>query len=473
VQPRKEEKSMTAPHHDDTFRTADHVSDRRSFIKAAAAAGLGATLLGGKQARAQNRPSIGPAPAGLFKTDPMDRVKIAFVGVGGMGSAHVRNFLKIDKVDIVAVCDIVEEKAKRIAKWCTDDGRPAPTLYTRGDHDFKRLCETEDVDIVYTATPWRWHVPVCVAAMVNGKHAATEVPAAVHTEGCWQLVETAEKYKKHCVMMENCCYDRVELMILNMVRKGLFGELLHGEGAYNHDLRGVKFAVPGEGEWRREHSKKRDANLYPTHGLGPVAQCMNINRGDQFDYLVSMSTNSRGLQEYARKRFGEDDPRHHEQYLLGDVNICLIKTKLGRTITVIHDTNLPRPYSRAIMMQGTKGVARKYPEALIHIEGRTEGHGWEKLEDYRAEFEHPLFTNLQKKSAGAGHGGMDYIEDYRLIQSLLRGEPMDMDVYDAAAWSVITDATETSNGARSKTVDIPDFTRGQWKHRPPLGIVED
>jgi hypothetical protein len=314
-------------------------------------------------------------------------------------------------------------------------------------------------------------VPVCIAAMENGKHAATEVPAAYTVDGCWQLVETAERLAKHCVMMENCCYDRIELMILNMVRKGLFGELIHAEGAYNHDLRGVKFSAGGEGLWRRDHSMTRDGNLYPTHGLGPVAQCLNVNRGDQFDYLVSMSSNSRGLQLWAAEQYPEDSPYRKEKYVLGDVNVSLIRTKLGRTITLIHDTNLPRPYSRAIMMQGTRGIARKYPEPLIHIEGRSEGHGWEKMADYAEEFEHPLWASMTEKSKGAGHGGMDYIEDYRLIECLRKGLPMDMDVYDAAAWSVICELSERSVADRSRSVDVPDFTRGRWKTNKPLEII--
>jgi predicted dehydrogenase len=450
-----------------------HRPDRRQFIKAGAAMGLGAAITGlAREASADGAPAIGPAPPRPFTNEPMERVRMAFVGVGGMGSAHVNNFLKMDEVDIVAVCDIKPDRIKRIQDRCVSNGRPEPVAYSRGPWDFRRLCETEDVDLVFTATPWRWHVPVCVAAMTNGKHAATEVPAAVTIDECWQLVETAERLQKHCVMMENCCYDRVELVILNMVRKGLFGELLHAEGAYNHDLRGVKFSVPGEGEWRRDHSMTRNGNLYPTHGLGPVAQCLNINRGDQFDYLVSMSSNSRGLQLWAQERFAEGDPRRDERYVLGDVNVSLIGTKLGRTITLIHDTNLPRPYSRAIMMQGTRGIARKYPDPLIHIEGRSQGHGWEKLADYYSEFDHPLFTGLQEKSKGAGHGGMDFIEDYRLIQCLLKGEPMDMDVYDAAAWSAIGEASERSVARRSRPIDIPDFTRGRWATREPLGIVE-
>lgn len=448
-----------------------HQLDRRDAIKLGALTGLG-TALGGLSLAGCAGPGrrLSPAPTQPFSAPPLSRVRIGFVGVGGMGSAHVRNFLKIDGVEIKAVCDIVPEKVARIQSWVADAGQPKPTGYSRGERDFQRLCAEEDLDLVFTATPWRWHVPVCVAAMNNGKHAATEVPAAVTLDECWQLVETAERQNKHCVMMENCCYDRPEMMVLNMVRQGLFGEVVHGECGYLHDLRGVKFAKSGEGLWRRAHARTRNGNLYPTHGLGPIAQCMNINRGDQFDYLVSMSGPSRGLQLWQREHLHPDDPRHHETYVLGDINVSLIKTLKGRTIYLVHDTNLPRPYSRINMIQGTRGLFVGYPNR-IHIEGRGPAHQWEDAELYYAEFEHPLWKKLREDARGAGHGGMDYIKDYRLIQCLRAGAPTDMNVYDAAAWSVVSALTEKSVANRSRAVDFPDFTRGRWQTNRPLGII--
>ena len=445
--------------------------NRRDFVRFGAAAGVGAMLGSAVSGCAHAGKRLGPAPAGLFAAPPIDRVRIGFVGVGGMGSGHVRNLLKIDGAELRAVCDIVPEKVERIQKWVQEAGQPKPAGYSRGDTDFVRMCEEQDLDLVYTATPWRWHVPVCLAAMKNGKHAATEVPAAVTMDECWQIVEAAEKCRKHCVMMENCCYGRSEMMVLNMVRKGLFGELIHGEGGYLHDLRGVKFSPHGEGLWRRDHSMTRDGNLYPTHGLGPIAQWMNINRGDRFDYLVSMSSMSRGLNLYAAEQFGDDDPRATMDYALGDVNTCLIRTVKGRTITLVHDCSSPRPYSRINMIQGTKGVFRGYPDR-IHIERRTSGHNWESLEGYTEEYDHPLWKANAEQALGAGHGGMDYIEDFRLIHCLRNGLPLDMDVYDAAAWSVVSELSERSVANRSRPVDVPDFTRGRWKTYPPLGIVE-
>jgi hypothetical protein len=441
---------------------------RRDFLATGAAA-IGAGALAPRQTAAASRPA--QTPVGPFAAAPIETVRIGFVGVGGMGTVHVRNLVRIPGCRITAVCDIVEAHAERAAGLITEAGFPRPALYTRGPTDFVRLCETEDLDLVYTATPWEWHVPVCVAAMRNGKHAATEVPAAYTLDDCWQLVEEAERHRKHCVMMENCNYDRMELMVLNLVRQGLFGEILHGECGYLHDLRSVKFSDRGEGLWRRAHSMERNGNLYPTHGLGPVANCMDINRGDRFEYLVSMSGPSRGLQAWARDHFPPEAPQRRETYVLGDVNVSLIRTAAGRTIYVSHDTNLPRPYSRIHLVQGTKGLFQGYPNR-VYVEGRSTGHRWDTADTWLGEFEHPLWRFEEARRATAGHGGMDYLEDYRLITCLREGLPTDMNVYDAAALSVVTPLSEWSVANRSRPVDFPDFTRGAWRTTPPWGIVE-
>ncbi|MGB8957870.1 MAG: Gfo/Idh/MocA family oxidoreductase [Candidatus Aminicenantales bacterium] len=443
---------------------------RRDFLKIGAAAGLGAAVAGlGLEAKPSGLPSEARSQ---FRAPAIPTVKVGFVGVGGMGSAHVQNYLNIEGVEIKAICDIRPAHVERAQKWVVDAGQPKPAGYSKGPRDFERMCETEDLDLVMTATPWEWHVPVCLAAMKNGKHAATEVPAAMSLEDCWALIESAEKSKKHCQMMENCCYDRIELMTLNLVRQGVLGEVLHAEAGYLHDLREVKFSSEGEGLWRRAWSQKLNGNLYPTHGLGPVAQCMNVNRGDAFDTLVSMSSPARGLHEYAVATFGADSPQAKERYVLGDVNTSLIKTKLGKTIILIHDTNLPRPYTRINLVQGTRGLAHKWPDR-IYIEGQAaKAHEWDDFEKFAAKYEHPLWKAIASKGEGRGHGGMDYIEDYRLIQSLRKGEPLDQDVYDAAAWSAIVGASVQSVAGKGKPVAIPDFTRGQWKTNPPLGIIE-
>ncbi len=454
--------------------------NRRNFVKFGALGGLGVALAGMKQAGAQcacdRAPHLGPAPAELFRSQPLEKIRVGFIGIGGMGGGHLNNYLKIAQtfpVQIVAVCDIDPGNLKSAADRVVKAGQPEPTQYgERGEYDWIRMLDTEELDLVFTATPWRWHTPICVKAMETGSHAATEIPAALTLEECWQLVETAEKTKKHCVMMENCNYDSVEMTILNMVRKGLFGQILHAECGYLHDLRGVKFSSGGEGRWRWFHSTQRDGNLYPPHGLGPVSQCMNINRGDRYDYLVSMSSPSVGLQEYVREHLPVTDERRHVTYKLGDVNSSLIKTVNGCSILVVHDTNLPRPYSRKVLVQGSKGIVQKYPEPLIHIEGLSEGHGWEPLSKYTEKYSHPLLARLKSMAEGAGHGGMDFVEDFRLIECLIKGEPMDMDVYDAAALSAVQPLSVASVADRSRPKDCPDFTRGMWKKWPPLGIIE-
>ena len=441
--------------------------DRRDFLKLSATVGTGLALGGAALSGCANPPMASSAFPPEIKAAPIDTLRVGFVGVGGMGSNHVRNFLNIEAVRICAVCDIVEEKVARIQQWVQDAGQPKPTGYSRSETDFVRMCEQEDLDLVFNATPWRWHVPVCLAAMNAGKHAATEVPAAVTIDECWQLVETSEKTRRYCVMMENCCYDRMELMVLNMVRRGLLGELLHAECGYLHDLRGLKFSSKGEGLWRLAHSINRNGDLYPTHGLGPVAQCMNINRGNQFDYLVSMGGKSRGLNLFAADKFGPDSPQAKQKYALSNVVTTLIHTKSGQTIVLKHDTDSPRPYSRDILIQGTNGIVRKYPQEKIHIQTRSPKHKWEPLKNYTEEYEHKFWKEIGQKAKGKGHGGMDYIEDYRLVKCLREGSPPDMDVYDAAAWSVVSELSERSIANKSRPIHFPDFTRGMWKTRKP------
>jgi predicted dehydrogenase len=450
--------------------------DRRDFIRAAAIAGAGLglgvdPLHAGDRAPAP-RTAAGTASDGLLVNAPLERVRMGFVGVGHQGTGHVRNFLKIDNVDVVAICDIVPAHVERSQKLVTDAGRPKPTGYAGGVEDYRRMIDTEQLDLVFVATPWEWHAPVLLHAMNAGKHAATEVPLGVTLDELWEIVETAERTQRHCVMMENCCYDRAEMMILNMARQGLFGDLLHAECGYLHDLRELKLTDYYVNRWRVKHSITRNGDLYPTHGIGPVAQWMSVNRGNQFDYLVSMATASRGLGQWAAEHIGPDSPEARQHYALGDVVNTLIRTKSGQTILVTHDTNLPRPYSRKILLQGTEGVVRKYPEQKIHIEGRSKAHQWEPLQGYQAEFEHPIWKALQERAAGAGHGGMDYIEDFRLIQCLREGTPMDMDVYDGAAWTAVIMLSEQSIAQRSRPMDFPDFTRGAWMRRAPLGIVK-
>ena len=461
---------MSDPHNSDFFGRRELLKLGAAGLGLGAASGLSPTPAAADLDHQQQRPDLGPAPVKPFATDPIDIVRVGFVGVGGMGGAHVRNFLGLEGIEIVALCDIDSARNEEVSSWVTEDGRAPPAMYGRHETDFVRMCETEDLDLVFTATPWEWHVPVCVSAMENGKHAATEVPATYTMDDCWRLVEYAEKYRKHCVMMENCNYDRPEMMVFHMARLGLFGDILHAECGYLHDLREIKFSEVGEGLWRRAHSMVRDGNLYPTHGLGPVANVMDINRGDQFEYLVSMSSPSQGLQEWAMANYPENHLKRRERYVLGDVNTTMIKTVRGRTIYLSHDTNLPRPYSRIHMVQGTKGLFQGYPHR-VHIEGLSPGHEWQDWMDLRDKYDHPLWKDLEEQSEGAGHGGMDFIEDYRLVKCLREGKPTDMNVYDAAAMSVITPLSEWSVANRSRPIDVPDFTRGRWAQWPKLEIL--
>lgn len=446
-------------------------SNRREFLKTATVAGVGLTLSGMAGAGCAPvwlKASPGPAPVGK----PMEKVRIGFVGVGGMGTAHVSNLLSIEGAEIRAVCDIVESRVTRAQEMTMKAGQPRPEGYSRGELDFKRMCQRDDLDLIYTATPWEWHVPVCLEAMNTGKHAATEVPAAYTIDDCWRLVETSEATGRYCMMMENCNYDRVEMMILNMVKKGIFGELLHAEGGYLHDLRDVKHDLDGEGAWRRAHAMKRNGDLYPTHGLGPIAQCLDINRGNNFETLVSFGSKTRGLHLYAAERFGPDSPQAKERFALSDVVTTLIRTMHGETVVLTHDTSSPRPYSRNILVQGTKGVVRKYPDPKVYVEKRSPDDRWEPIDEYMKQFKHPVWVELEDKSKGAGHGGMDFIEDYRLIQALRLGVQPDMDVYDAAALSAVTELSEQSIAGNGKPQRFPDFTRGMWKAPRTLRVME-
>ena len=440
---------------------------RRRFIEVSAAASL--------TARFPSPVAAGPSSSGyhadFFRSAPIPVVRVGFVGCGLQGTEHIKNLLDIEGVEVRAVCDILPEKTERAQTLAKAAGKREPKAFTRGPRDFERLCAEEDLDLVYTATPWEWHVPVMLEAMKNGKHAATEVPAAQTVENCWKLVEAAEKEQRHCILMENCCYDRPELMVLHMLRKGLFGEAMHAEVGYQHDLRSIKFEDKDEGLWRRAHATRLNANLYPTHGLGPAAQAMGVNRGDQFDYIVAMASTSRGLQDFQREHLPEGDPRRKERYVLGDVHTSLIKTKLGKTIYMVHDTNLPRPYARYNVFQGSKGIYSGFPPRF-YFDGQTPAHRYKPLEDFAAEWDHPLWKADRVKNAKNGHGGMDFLEDLRLIECLQQGLPTDYDVYDAASWSCMVELTARSAASRSKAMDVPDFTRGRWQGRAPLGIIE-
>jgi predicted dehydrogenase len=396
---------------------------------------------------------------------------IGIIGVGGRGTSLLEDLLAANG-NVRAICDIVPDKAKHAQQLIEKAGQPTPELYTQSDHAYEQLVARDDLDIVIIATPWLWHVPMAVAGMQKGKHVAVEVPAATTIEDCWRLVDTSEATRRHCIMLENCCYGYNETLILRMVHGGKLGDLLYGEGAYLHDLREELFSNKGEGLWRRTVHTERNGNLYPTHGLGPVANYMGINRGDRFDYLVSMSTPQRGLDVYRSAHLEKGDPRWAERYVAGDMNTSLIKTANGLTITLKHDVSNPRPYDRINTIAGTKGVFADYPPR-IYLDGQKGEEAWATLDVYK-EYEHPLWRqegDVARKAGG--HGGMDFIMLFRLLECMRKGLAPDMDVYDAASWSAPGPLSLASLHGGSGPAKFPDFTRGHWKDRPGSPIGRD
>lgn len=438
--------------------------DRRDFLKLGAV--VGASLATGTPtaltAAAPPRPQLHDTMMGVpFAATATPR--IAIVGTGLRGRSVLHELLGVGNVRITALCDTVPAKVAMAQEQMRKAGHTYDVAtFTTGDRAFEQLAQRDDIDLIYTATPWEYHVPVCLAAMRNGKHAATEVPAAYTMEELWQLVDTSEATRRHCIMMENCNYGYNELLILNMVRAGLFGDLKHGGAAYNHDLRSILFENRDEGLWRRWHHTQRNGNLYTTHGLGPVAFYMDINRGDRFDYMVSMSTPEQGLTKWRADFPDRERPKDRERYVNGDLNISLVKTVNGRTIRLEHDVSSPRPYSRINAIQGTKGIFEDYPPR-IYFDGMKPSHQWSTIEAFKAEHEHPLWRTLGEQARSGGHGGMDFVMAWRLVQCMREGLPPDMDVYDAAAWCAPGPLSEASVKQGSAPQAFPDFTRGKWR----------
>jgi len=408
-----------------------------------------------------------------YAAPKIDKVRVGFVGVGNRGGAAVERMSYLEGVEIKAIGDIRPEKAKEAKGRIQRPGHD-PALYVNDAEDWKKLCEREDLDLIYIATQWELHTPIALYAMEQGKHVAVEIPAAKTVEDCWRLVETSERTKKHCVMLENCCYDFFELLTLNMVRQGFFGELIHGEGAYIHDILESFFDKEARYDlWRLKENASRNGNLYPTHGLGPICQAMDINRGDRMEYMVSMASNDFMLEPLAEKLAKEDT--FYQQFVgkpfRGNMNTSTIRTSRGRTILLQHDVSAPRPYSRLHLLSGTKGTAQKYP---LPARISTSHEGWfteAEMKKVEEQYSPPIISKIGElaKQVG-GHGGMDFMMDWRLIDCLRNGLPMDMDVYDAAAWSVIGPLSEWSVANRSAAIDIPDFTVGSWKLNKPVDI---
>ncbi|MCP3929155.1 MAG: Gfo/Idh/MocA family oxidoreductase [Bacteroidetes bacterium] len=458
---------------------------RRDFLKKSALTSIAMGLLGPSFANKKGHPSdylnevINGKPAkgksviGL-RSQPIKQVKVAMLGLGNRGSSQMRlvNALYPDKAKIVAVCDVREKQVDKAMDYLKENGGQKPDTYTDSLDAWKEMVKRDDVDLVVITTPWNDHTPMCVYSMKQGKHVAVEVPAALSVEDCWKLVDTAEATQRNCMMLENVCYGDEELWVLNMAKKGVFGTLTYAEAAYIHNLRDLLFGDAYYNKWRMRHHITTDSNLYPTHGLGPVAQYMGIDRGDRFDYLVSMSSLQASLSEHSQTVNQDNEFYNRTDFKHGDLNNSMIKTAKGRTILVQHDVVTPRPYNRLNLLAGTKGCHEGYPSRLA-IDGK--GHGWlpkEKYEEYRETYRHSIWDELKEPiKKNGGHGGMDFVQIYRLIDRFNKGLPLDMDVYDAASWSVVTPLSELSVQLGSVPIQFPDFTRGRWKEERELGIM--
>lgn len=425
-----------------------------------------------------------PAPAKgqedmlLFAADPIDTVRTGFIGLGMRGPDAVRRFTYIDGAKVVALCDLEADRVAKSQEILAGRGKPAAAEYS-GEDGWKQLCERDDIDLVYICTNWQTHVEMAVYAMECGKHVAVEVPAAMSVAECWRLVDTSERTRKHCMMLENCVYDFFELTCLNMAQQGLFGEVLHAEGAYIHNLE--PFWDYYHDNWRLDFNQKHSGDVYATHGFGPDCQVLNIHRGDKLEYLVSMDTKSVVGLEVAKEKMGVDT------FANGDQTSTLVKTRNGKTILVQHNVYTPRPYDRMYQLVGTKGFADKYPNSAFAFEpdqiadaaaeyDNLSSHSYvprEVRDSLMAKYKHPIAKEIEEKAREVGgHGGMDFIMDYRLIWCLRNGKPLDMDVYDAAEWSCLGELTAASIANGSKPVKIPDFTRGRWNKVDGLKLAE-
>jgi len=448
-------------------------ASRRKFIQTTMLAGAAFTIL--------------PAST-LFAQDKTPKVRLGFIGVGLRGQNHLDLALRRNDVEVVALCDIQQVMMDRSLSMVQKAGKPKPTVILEGPYGYRKMLENKNFDAVIISTPWEWHTVQCIDAMNAKKYVGCEVITGTTVEECWELVQTSERTGMPLMMLENVCYRRDVMAVLNMVRQNVFGELVHLQGGYQHDLRevkfndgkkpyggGVEFGEKGfsEAQWRTEHSVHRNGDLYPTHGIGPVAMMININRGNRFTELVSYSSKARGLHDYIVKTAGENHPNAKVNFKLGDVVTTMIKCANEETILLQHDTNLPRPYSIGFRVQGTNGIWMDVNKS-IYIEGQSkQAHRWEDAQPWLDKYDHPLWKKYSGDAAGAGHGGMDWFVMNAFIESVKRKTQPPMDVYDAVAWSAITPLSETSIRLGGETLAFPDFTKGQWMHRKNTFALDD
>lgn len=443
--------------------------NRRKFIQSTALAGAGVAFSNSTLSAKQKE---------MKSNSPKTKANIGIIGSGFRGQSHIDLLLNRTDCEVIAVADIDDRMIERTKAIFEKKGKKQPQYFTSGPYDYQNLLQLEELDAVMIATPWKWHSAQSIDAMKAGKYVGTEVCGAFSVDECWQLVNTHEETGTHLFFLENVCYRRDVMAVLNMVKQGLFGQLIHLEGGYQHDLRAVKFndgkqAYGGgvefgdkafhEAKWRTQHSVKRNGDLYPTHGLGPVAQMININRGNRLLYLTSMSSSALGLHDYIVKhpKGGTSHPNASIDFKLGDVVTTMIKCANGESITLFHDTNLPRPYSLGFRVQGTDGIWMDVNKSLL-INSKTEEHRWTSADEWLKKYDHPYWKENEQKAIGAGHGGMDWFLVDEFINCVKENKKPPIDVYDAASWLSITPLSEQSIATGSSPMAIPDFTRGRW-----------
>ena len=448
-------------------------ASRRDFLKGTAWM-LGAAAAAGCAIDKVNFSSGGSMAN--FAVPPMEKIRVGFIGIGERGLAAVRRVNLFPGIETAALCDLRAEAVDQAKKWLKENNKPGAMHEYKGkDDSWKGLCDDPQVDVVYIAAPARLHVEMELYAMRAGKHVMCEVPGARRIEECWEIVETSEKTRRHCMMLENCCYGETEMLAWNLVHMGLLGKITHAEGGYIHNLTERSLAD----HFRNRHKKaslyfSEYGNTYPTHPLGPICFYMDMNRGDKMDYLVSVSSCEAGWSEYIKETFGPEDWQSKLKFDKFDMNTTIIKTALGRTIMLQLDKATPRPYSRINLVQGSKGCFADYPPRLA-ITKRSGIHaGWMNEKDFaeaRKKYMHPLWKQVgQAAKTLGGHGGMDFIMDLRWVYCLQNGLPLDMDVYDLASWSSIVPCSAKSCRNMGERVEIPDFTRGAWKNAKPIHI---
>ncbi len=453
---------------------------RRNFIKQTTVASLALAFNSNIKAFASSRVNV---------------VKVGIIGVGLRGQSHLDLLLRRDDVLVTAFADPDKEMLASALKMVKDAGKPEPAVFSNGNYDYQNLVKRDDVDAVIIATPWEWHIPQAIEAIKGGKIPGVEVCGAIKLQDCWDVVNASEAANIPVMILENVCYRRDLLAVYNMVRKGIFGELLHLQGGYEHDLRGVKlndgthaydngveFGAKGysEAKWRTQHSVNRNGELYPTHGLGPVAAMINVNRGNRLTKLSSVATKARGLHRYIvnHPKGGPDHPNAKIQFKLGDIVTTQIQTANKETIVLTHDTSSPRPYNLGFRVQGTNGLWQDtsgggFKDGMLYLDGISPDEKWENPEKYLQEHDHPLWKKYERDTQGAGHGGMDFFVENAFIECIKRKAPFPFDVYDLATWYAITPLSEKSIKEGGQVQTIPDFTKGKWKSRQPIFALTD